>query len=125
MARFSCEPFFVDESLLSVHTCSVDTPEAHRHALARGSALPQDFGPRWEVAQQMLDRLKPERYIYLGFCAIGAAGVLISLGIASFEKQGFQLAEISMLSGSGGIIAVTGSRILSIQKDLFRVVFGS
>jgi len=85
----------------------------------------QDYGPRWAIAQEMLDRLKPERYIYLGFCAIGGAGILISLGVAAFTNHGFKLAEISMLSGSGGVIAVTSARILSIQKDLFRVVFGS
>jgi hypothetical protein len=64
----------------------------------------QDYGPRWAIAQEMLDRLKPERYIYLGFCAIGGAGILISLGVAAFTNHGFKLAEISMLSGSKGSV---------------------
>lgn len=71
----------------------------------------------------MLQQLKPERYVYLTFCALGAVGVLVALAML-LRKEGFKLAEISMLSGSGGVIALTGSRILTIQKDLFRVVFG-
>jgi len=83
----------------------------------------EDYAARRAVAQSLLDSCKAERYVYLGFSALAAVGILVSL-IVIFVQKTFTLAEVGMLSSSGGTIALTANRILKIQNDLFRVVFG-
>ena len=82
-----------------------------------------DYEARTRVAQSLLASCKAERYVYLIFSGIATAGVLAALGFIFVEKT-FTLAEIGMLSSSGGAVALTANRILKIQQDVFRVVFG-
>jgi hypothetical protein len=82
-----------------------------------------DYEARTRVAQSLLDSCRAERYVYLFFCALAAAGVLAALVFIFVQKQ-FSLTEIGMLSSSGGVVALTANRILKIQHDVFRVVFG-
>ena len=82
-----------------------------------------DYAARRAVAQSLLDSCKAERYVYLGFSGLAAIGILAAL-VVIFVQHTFSLAEVGMLSSSGGTIALTANRILKIQNDLFRVVFG-
>jgi hypothetical protein len=82
-----------------------------------------DYEARKAVAQSLLDSCKAERYVYLGFSGLAGVGVLAALGVI-FVQHTFTLAEVGMLSSSGGAIAFTANRILKIQHDVFRVVFG-
>ena len=82
-----------------------------------------DYEARKAVAQSLLDSCKAERYVYLCFSGLAGIGVLISL-VVIFVQHSFTLAEVGMLSSSGGAIAFTANRILKIQHDVFRVVFG-
>jgi hypothetical protein len=82
-----------------------------------------DYEARKAVAQSLLDSCKAERYVYLAFSGIASLGVLASL-VVIFVQHTFTLAEVGMLSSSGGAIAFSANRILKIQHDVFRVVFG-
>lgn len=87
------------------------------------SAPFQDYEARTRVAQSLLASCKAERYVYLSFSALAAAGVVVTLVIIFRDHQP-TLAEIGMLSSSGGVISLTANRLLKIQQDVFRVVFG-
>ena len=80
-----------------------------------------DTSPQGRRAKPF-DSCKAERYVYLA-SGLAGIGVLISL-VVIFVQHSFTLAEVGMLSSSGGAIAFTANRILKIQHDVFRVVFG-
>jgi hypothetical protein len=110
--------FFVVQRINRAHTVSVPNPPANP-----ADTPFSDYEARKAVAQSLLDSCRAERYVYLCFSALAGAGVLVSLGVI-FVEHTFTLAEVGMLSSSGGAIAFTANRILKIQHDVFRVVFG-
>ncbi len=110
--------FFVDRRINRDHTVSVPNPPANPPDTPFS-----DYEARKAVAQSLLDSCRAERYVYLCFSALAGVGVLVSLGVI-FVEHTFTLAEVGMLSSSGGAIAFTANRILKIQHDVFRVVFG-
>jgi len=83
----------------------------------------QDYEARTRVAQALLATCKAERYVYLSFSALAAIGVIVTLIVIVREKTP-SLAEVGVLSSSGGVISLTANRLLKIQQDVFRVVFG-
>ena len=112
-------PFFVvDRCHSRAHTVSVPTAPNQS-----GNPPFTDYEARKAVAQSLLDACKAERYVYLCFSGLAGIGVLTGL-VMIFLQHSFSLAEVGMLSGSGGTIALTANRILKIQHDVFRVVFG-
>jgi hypothetical protein len=82
-----------------------------------------DFEARKCVALDLLAGCKMERYIYLAFTGLAGLGVLVSLGFI-LTKTPPTMAQLGMLTSSGGTIALTATRILKIQHDMFLVVFG-
>jgi hypothetical protein len=82
-----------------------------------------DYEARKTVAVSLLAICKPERYVYLFFSALAGAGILVALTYIFITKTP-TLEEVGVLSSSGGVIALTSSRILKIQHDVFRIVFG-
>lgn len=82
-----------------------------------------DYEARTKVAESLLASCKAERYVYLFFSALAAGGILTALTFIFLTKTP-TLEEVGVLSSSGGVIALTSNRILKIQHDVFRVVFG-
>jgi hypothetical protein len=82
-----------------------------------------DYEARKAVALSLLESCKMERYVYLAFTGLAGFGVLVSAGFI-FTRTVPTLAQLGMLTSSGGTVALTASRILKIQHDMFQVVFG-
>jgi hypothetical protein len=110
--------FFVDRRLCFGHTVFVPIPND-----AKTTAPFTDYEARTRVAQSLLASCKAERYVYLFFSALAFTGVLVAL-VYIFMTKTPTLANLGMLTSSGGAISVTGYRILRIEHDLFQVVFG-
>lgn len=83
-----------------------------------------DYEARARVAAGLLQCCRPERYLYLAFAALAAAGVLASLYWIIVDQQAIKLG-IGALGSCTGMITLTGYRILRIQSVVFNAVFGT
>lgn len=108
----------VDRRQRFAHTVCVPIPKD-----TNTTAPFTDYEARTKVAESLLASCKAERYVYLFFSSLAGAGILVALTYIFLTKTP-TLEEVGILSSSGGVIALTSNRILKIQHDVFRVVFG-
>ena len=84
----------------------------------------EELRARAEILERLLDRFRVERTLHLTLNVLSFIALFTAFGLMIWRKT-VGLAELLLLFGSSGLIAVSSSRLLLMWHHALKVIYGT
>ena len=85
--------------------------------------MPAELESRLQAVEKLTQLFRVERFVYLGVTGVALVMLLLSTGILIYKQQA-DVAALTMLFGSSGLITYSTGRLLQMWNQALRLVAG-